>query len=195
MPAKGWRKDKSLGQEKTKELAENKEQVHNSANKLSINTNQLFTPINKRIKIFTSHVYPLLRRFISHRKDICNTTNYGAAEDNFLNRVREHEFFFCDKIYNYNIYKLFKKYQTNHTITKIFDLDILDSIINELKSVILEYLIEIYYFPGDDAQELEMYIKSRVQEIDNNMYKWCDEIINEFSLKLQNINENLFLSI
>jgi len=141
---------------------------------------QLSMPIYKRINIFKKNIYPILRRFINHRNEL---NDYGKT---FLNRVREHEFFFLDS----KIHDMFTLYRNDYFKNKSFNLTFLNSIIHELKNSVINYLVNIFYLPNDDLNKVKSYIKKESQMIENDIYGWCDRIEEIFLTKIK-----LFLSI
>jgi hypothetical protein len=140
---------------------------------------QLNVVIRKRCFILKNHVYPLLRRFINHKRDIIND---DPSANYFFERVNKDEFYIINIISDKKMYEIYQNYEQNR------EMENLDKIIEMLKQILRNYVVKIMFFAGDDEKSIETQVISLMNKIEDNIYNWTTLVINYLDDKLQNRN-------
>jgi len=141
---------------------------------------QFTIPILKKIHVFKNHIYPLLRRFISHKNDLLKE---DADIDWFLSRVKIEEFFVVDKVMKNNVgmYDQFIAYKESK------EMKILDKIIDQLTEIVKTALIELLYIVDSSLDHVGAEIEKNIGVIHNDIYSWSDSVISHILTKFMNV--------
>ncbi len=133
----------------------------------------LITVYKKRISMLVDDLYPIYRRFKKHTIDMKKDSSIELASK-FIDRVYNDEFYMIDMLFEKDILNKINCYKASIG-NEIIDISLLESIIDTMEDCLREYLYNLLR-PFDDDEIIKIRIAQLIEIIDENIYKWPQEI-------------------